>query len=118
MIEIEYRGLHFGVGEGNALTNPEWEVERFLVNEDGTREALGRRRIAATMEEVSEKLSEAAAALQSATNSLVQTVAAKDAEIATLMAERDVAIAAARKVADADAAWDAEVRPAVAAVLN
>ena len=116
-IVSEKRSLHFGVGEGGALTNPEWEVERFVVNEDGSREALGRKRVPATNEEIATQLSAAAAALQSQTSSLVQTIAAKDAEIASLTAQRDAARLAAQKVADADAAWEADVRPAVTAVL-
>lgn len=107
-IVMEKRGLHFGVGEGDALTNPEWEVERFLEEEDGTREALGRKRIPATMEEIEALFGEAATALDSKTSSLMQTIADRDkviAEknktIADLTAQRDGALAVIQKVTTA-----------------
>lgn len=103
----EPRELIFGIGEGGALTNPQWKYERFVVDGE-SREAVGFVFEPATPEEIEAYLGTAFVAVQSQTNSAQET-------ITRLTAQRDAALLAAQKVAAADAAWDEQVRPFVTA---
>lgn len=109
---IEKRRLVITLGEFEAPASWHWEAVRFLRNDDNTDAAPPQNvTVPCTQEEAAAHISQAMADQATA-------IIAKDAAIATLTAQRDTAMAAATKVAQADADWETHVRPLVEAALS